>query len=123
MKQVHQILEVTMKVAIVGSRGLSVEDFSPYLPPETTEIISGGAKGIDQCAAAYAVAHGLTLTEFKPDYRRYGKGAPLKRNLEIVDYADHVLIFWDGTSRGSRFVINTCEKSGKPHRVVQLEVN
>ena len=112
-----------MKVAIVGSRGLSVEDFSPYLPPETTEIVSGGAKGIDQCAAAYAVAHGLTLTEFKPDYRRYGKGAPLKRNVEIVDYADCVLIFWDGTSRGSRFVINTCEKSGKPHRVVRLEVN
>ena len=110
-----------MKVAIVGSRGLSVEDFSPYLPPETTEIVSGGAKGIDQCAAAYAVAHGLTLTEFKPDYRRYGKGAPLKRNLEIVDYADCVLIFWDGTSRGSRFVINTCEKSGKPHRVVRPE--
>ena len=108
-----------MKVAIVGSRGLSVEDFSPYLPPETTEIVSGGAKGIDQCAAVYAEAHGLPLTEFKPDYRRYGKGAPLKRNLEIVDYADHVLIFWDGTSRGSRFVINACEKSGKPHRVVR----
>ena len=110
-----------MKVAIVGSRGLSVEDFSPYLPAETTEIVSGGAKGIDQCAAAYAVAHGLTLTEFKPDYRRYGKGAPLKRNVEIVDYADCVLIFWDGASRGSRFVINACEKSGKPHRVVRPE--
>ncbi len=66
-------------------------------------------------------SHGLILTEFKPDYRRYGKGAPLKRNLEIVDYADHVLIFWDGTSRGSRFVIDACEKSGKPHRVVRLE--
>lgn len=69
------------------------------------------------------MAHGLTLTEFKPDYRRYGKGAPLKRNVEIVDYADCVLIFWDGTSRGSRFVINACEKSGKSHRVVRLEVN
>ena len=110
-----------MKVAIVGSRGLSVEDFSPYLPAETTEIVSGGAKGIDQCAAAYARTHGLTLTEFKPDYRRYGKGAPLKRNVEIVDYADLVLIFWDGTSRGSRFVINACEKSGKSHRVVGPE--
>ena len=112
-----------MKVAIVGSRGLFVEDFTPYLPADTTEIVSGGAKGIDQCAAVYAKSHGLTLTEFKPDYARFGTGAPLKRNLTIVEYADFVLIFWDGTSRGSRFVINTCEKSGKPHRVVRLEVN
>lgn len=110
-----------MKVAIVGSRGLFVEDFTPYLPAETAEIVSGGAKGIDTCAAVYAKAHGLVLTEFKPDYKHYGRGAPLKRNLEIVAYADLVLIFWDGVSRGSRFVIDACEKSGKAHRVVRAE--
>ena len=107
-----------MKVAIVGSRGLFVQDFTLYLPPDVTEIVSGGAKGIDQCAMSYAQTHGLPLTEFKPDYRRFGRGAPLKRNLEIVDYADFVLIFWDGVSRGSRFVVDTCEKMHKPHRVV-----
>ena len=106
-----------MKIAIVGSRGLSVEDFTPYLPPETTEIVSGGARGIDQCAAAYAHTHDLLLTEFKPDYKRYGRGAPLRRNVDIVDYADLVLIFWDGESHGSRFVMDTCKKKGKPHRV------
>ena len=109
-----------MKVAIVGSRGLEIEDFTPYLPPDVTEIVSGGAKGIDQCAAAYAHDHGLKLTEYKPDYRRFGRGAPLKRNLEIVDYADFVLIVWDGASRGSRYVIQACETIGKPHRIVQL---
>ena len=109
-----------MKVAIVGSRGLCVEDFSPYLPADTTEIISGGAKGIDQCAAAYARAHGLILTECKPDYARYRRGAPLKRNLEIIDRADYVPIFWDGVSRGSQYVIRTCEQNGKPHGVIRL---
>lgn len=111
-----------MKVAIVGSRGLGLQDFSPYLPEGASEIVSGGAKGIDRCAAAYAVAHGLTLTEFKPDYARYGRGAPLKRNLEIVDYADFVLIFWDGASRGSRFVMDACARTRKPHRVVRMDV-
>ena len=106
-----------MIIAIVGSRGLSVEDFTPYLPEDTTEIVSGGAKGIDQCAAVFAREHGLILTEFKPDYRRFGRGAPLRRNVEIVDYADLVLIFWDGTSPGSRFVAGQCRKRGKPHRV------
>ena len=109
-----------MKVAIVGSRGLQIEDFTPYLPEGTTEIVSGGARGIDTCAADYAAAHGLALTEFKPDYARFGRGAPLKRNLEIVEYADFVLIFWDGASRGSRFVIDACEKMQKPHRVVAM---
>ena len=109
-----------MKVAIVGSRGLEIEDFTPYLPTGVTEIVSGGAKGIDRCAAGYARAHGLKLTEYRPDYRRYGRGAPLKRNLEIVNYADFVLIAWDGASRGSRYVIRLCEEMGKPHRVVQL---
>lgn len=112
-----------MKVAIVGSRGLQIEDFTPYLPEGTTEIVSGGAKGIDRCAAAYAKANGLTLTEFKPDYARFGRGAPLKRNLEIVEYADFVLIFWDGASRGSRFVIDACEKMQKPHRVVAMSLD
>ena len=107
-----------MKVAIVGSRGLFVEDFTPYLPEGTTEIVSGGARGVDACAAEYARTHGLALTEFKPDYRRFGRGAPLKRNLEIIDYVDFVLIFWDGLSSGSRFVVDTCVKTSKPHRVV-----
>ena len=39
-----------MKVAIVGSRGLYIEHLERYLPPGTTEIVSGGAKGIDTCA-------------------------------------------------------------------------
>ena len=109
-----------MKVAIVGSRGLQVEDFAPYLPENTTEIVSGGAKGIDTYAAEYARTHSLALTEFKPDYRRFGRGAPLKRNVEIVDYADLVLVFWDGASRGSRFVIDACRRAGKNCIVIEI---
>ena len=106
-----------MKVAIVGSRGLWLEDFSAYLPSDTDEIVSGGARGIDSCAAAYARRNGLKLTEFRPDYTAFGRSAPLRRNVDIVDYADLVLIFWDGESHGSRFVMDTCKKKGKPHRV------
>lgn len=57
-----------MKVAVIGSRGLKVEDLGKYLPADTTEIISGGAKGVDTCAREYALLHGIKLTEFKPNY-------------------------------------------------------
>lgn len=102
-----------MKLAIIGSRGLWVENLGNYLPPGVTEIVSGGAKGIDSCARQYAQEHGLKLTEFLPDYRRYGRGALLKRNLEIIDYADQVLAFWDGNSSGTKHVIDQCKKQKK----------
>ena len=97
-----------MKVAVVGSRGLHVEDLGRYLPADTTEIVSGGAVGVDTSAREYALAHGLLLTEFRPDYSRYGRSAPLRRNRQIVDYADLVLLFWDGSSHGTRHVLNLC---------------
>ena len=42
-----------MKVAVIGSRNLTVEDLGQYLPEETTEIVSGGTKGVDACAREY----------------------------------------------------------------------
>lgn len=106
-----------MRVAVIGSRGLEVEDLSAYLPAETTEIISGGARGIDQCARRYARAHGIKLTEFLPDYATHGRSAPLIRNITIIENSDLVLAFWDGHSRGTEFVIDRCRKKNHPIKV------
>lgn len=111
---------IYMKVAVIGSRGLMINNLENYLPPETTEIISGGAKGIDTCARNYAISHGLKLTEFLPEYDKYGRSAPLKRNITIIEAADLVLAFWDGTSRGTKFVIDNCNKLGVVVRVFTL---
>ena len=106
-----------MKVAVVGSRSLRVRDLQLYLPPETTELVSGGARGVDTSVREYAMEHGIPLTEFPPDYAAFGRSAPLKRNMQIIAYSDQVLIFWDGRSRGAYFVIDQCRQKGKPHRV------
>lgn len=106
-----------MKVAIIGSRNLGVIGLENCLPENVTEIVSGGAKGIDTCAREYANANGIKLTEFLPNYKRYGRGAPMKRNLEIIAYADFVLAFWDGKSRGTKYVIDNCKKQGVPIKV------
>ena len=107
-----------MKTAIIGSRTMNVIDLKTYIPEETTEIVSGGAKGIDSCAKEYALSCGLRLTEFRLQYNRYKKGAPLMRNLQIIDYADTVIAFWDGTSKGTTFVIDKCREKGKPVKVI-----
>ena len=109
-----------MKIAVIGSRSLEIKNLGSYLPDNTTEIISGGAKGIDQCARAYALSNGIKLTEFLPEYDKYGRYAPLKRNIKIIENADIVFAFWDGTSHGTKFVIDTCKKQGKPLKIILL---
>ena len=109
---------VDMKLAIIGSRCLTVAHLEEYIPQGVTEIVSGGAKGIDRCAEAYAREHGIKLTEFLPAYARYGRAAPLRRNEQIVAYADAVLAFWDGESAGTKYVIGLCQACGKPVQVV-----
>ena len=106
-----------MKVAIVGSRELFAEHLERFLPDDVTEIVSGGARGIDSCARNYALEHHLPLKEFLPEYEKYGRKAPLIRNISIIEYADLVLVFWDGKSRGSAFVIKQCRARKIPVRV------
>ena len=106
-----------MKVAIIGSRNLMVKNLGQYLPSNVTEIVSGGAKGIDACAREYALKNNIKLTEFMPEYDKYGRTAPLKRNVLIVDYSDIVLAFWDGRSRGTKFVINMCRQCSTPVKI------
>ena len=109
-----------MKVAVVGSRNVIIDNLQNYLPENTTEIVSGGAKGIDSCARNYAIQNNIHITEFLPDYKRYNRGAPLKRNQQIVDYANEIIVFWDGQSKGSKFVIDYCNKKDKKITVYQF---
>ena len=102
-----------MKVAIIGSRNLTVYNLGKYLPEGVTEIVSGGARGIDTCAREYARVNGIKLTELLPEYDKYGRGAPLRRNLLIIDYADEVIAFWDGVSHGTKYVIENCKERNK----------
>lgn len=95
-----------MKVAIVGSRGISVPNLEKYLPEGVTEIISGGALGVDTSAKQYA-------------YEKYGRSAPLKRNITIIENADLVIAFWDGASKGTKYVIDNCKRKNVAVEVFQ----
>ena len=106
-----------MKIAIVGSRNVTVSDIGKYIS-NAEEIISGGAVGVDCCAAEYAKENGIRLTEFLPQYERYGRAAPIVRNKEIVDDSDKIIAFWNGSSKGTLSVIKYAQKTGKPCEIV-----
>lgn len=107
-----------MKLLIAGSRSIHDFDFSKYVPTETELIISGGATGIDAAAEAYADAHKISKLILRPLYRKYNRGAPLKRNEMMVDIADQVLIVWDGTSKGTQYTIEYARKKCKPISII-----
>ena len=106
-----------MKVAIVGSRDITVCDIEKYAEG-ASEIVSGGARGVDSYAAEYARKSGIPLREFFPDYKRHGRAAPIRRNEEIVKYADRIVVIWNGVSDGSRHVISYAKKLGKECEVI-----
>ena len=109
-----------MRLAIIGSREITdprvLLEALKEIPRlgTITEIVSGGAKGVDTLARAYAQENNLKLTEFFPDYGRYGRGATLQRNTQIIEYADIVLaIPVKGGSAGNHDGIKKAKALGK----------
>ncbi|MBE6567431.1 MAG: hypothetical protein E7657_02090 [Ruminococcaceae bacterium] len=108
-----------MKLLIVGSRSITDFDLSPYIPHDVDTVISGGACGIDRLAEEYADLHRLSKYIVRPRYDLYGRAAPLKRNEQMVDMADAVLIIWDSRSRGTRYTVKYTKKKNKPITLIQ----
>ncbi len=109
-----------MRVAIVGSRDLSV-DIEKYIPENTTEIVSGGARGIDTLAERWADQHNIPKLILKPDYDKYGRSAPIRRNETIVSASEFVVAIWNGKSRGTKFTIDYAKKCGIPVQVFLID--
>lgn len=112
-----------MRVAIVGSRetgDFTLLQMMDEIPRNCTELISGGAKGIDSMARECAQALNIPCTEFLPEYDKYGKAAPHRRNIQIIQHADMVLAFWDFASHGTRDTILECQKRSIPCKIIDI---
>ena len=109
-----------MKLAIIGSRKCPAIDIASHIEFKPDMIISGGAIGVDTYAKEYALKNGINYEEYLPDYSRYGRRAPILRDMEIVRYCDYLLAFWNGESKGTKFTINYARKMGKPMKIINI---
>ena len=109
-----------MKLLIVGSRSITDFDLAPYVPLDVDTVISGGADGVDALAELYADTHRLSKYIIRPRYDLYGRAAPIKRNAQMVDIADAVLVIWDGCSKGAKSTIKYAEKTNKSITVIRV---
>ena len=102
-----------MKVIIAGSReGFTLEDVYVAVNAsefEITEVVSGGARGVDRLGEIFAKEQDIPIRKFIPDWNT-GKGAGFVRNREMGDYADALIALWDGQSRGTKQMIDYAKK-------------
>jgi hypothetical protein len=77
-------------------------------------IVSGGARGPDTWAAEHAERLGLRTLVLRANWKKYGRGAGMRRNTEIVMASDEVLAFWDRFSKGTDDTITKAFKFRKP---------
>lgn len=113
-----------MKLIIAGSRnipdkvGLTLVYRSLTTPLfkgiTITEIVTGGAKGLDRSGIMFAEKRGLPIKYFWPQYHKYGGRAPIIRNTQMADYADGLLLIWDGISKGSEDMFKKAKLKGLP---------
>ena len=116
-----------IKLAIIGTRNpkLSYKEWEELLLKEVTPcnlslIVSGGAVGIDTYAKLFAGRHHIPLMEFLPDYSKFGKQAPLRRNTQIVKEATKVIAFPSAESRGTYHSITEARRMRKTVIVKQI---
>jgi len=76
------------------------------------EIVSGAYKGADILGEKYAAERNHPIKQFPADWRRYRKSAGLKRNIEMASYADILIAFWDGESKGTKNMIELATQAG-----------
>lgn len=65
------------------------------LPKELPlEIVSGGARGADRLGERYARERDYNLKVFNADWEKKGRRAGMIRNIEMLKYSTHCLVFW-----------------------------
>jgi hypothetical protein len=106
-----------MRVAVIGSRSFNDYELLKNVLSEIKVdiLISGGAKGADTLAEKYALKNNIKTEIFYPEWSKYGKKAGFLRNTKIIENADLIVAFWDGTSKGT---LDSIEKSKKNNKKI-----
>lgn len=79
-----------------------------------TEIVAGMCRGPDLIGYWWAKKCGIPVKEFPADWDNLGKRAGPVRNIEMAQYADEAIVFWDTFSRGTGHLLTVMKELEKP---------
>lgn len=75
------------------------------------EIVCGEARGADSLGKRWALENNVLVKSFPADWDTFGKSAGYKRNAQMAQYATHLIAFFNGTSRGTKHMIDLADRS------------
>ena len=118
---------INVRIIVAGSRDF---DDYPKLAYElecavkaissNPTVVSGGARGADRLGEQFAEEYEYPCRQFIPDWDGLGKTAGFVRNVEMADYADMLVAFWDGKSKGTKHMIDTAIHRGLFVKVIRV---
>ena len=88
---------------------------------EPITIVCGMARGADTLGERYAISKGYEVARFPADWGKFGKAAGYKRNEQMAQNADALVAFWDGSSRGTKHMIDLAHKYNLRVRVKRYQ--
>jgi hypothetical protein len=114
-----------MKVIIAGSRTFTDYQFlCQVLAPERhriTQVLTGGARGAELLGYRWAWKHAVKHQLFRADWERCGKVAGVRRNHQMAQAGDVLVVFGDGPSPGTAHLIQCMRAPGKPVVLIRLD--
>ena len=75
-------------------------------------IVCGMAKGADHLGYDWAEERDVKVDKHPANWNKFGRGAGMRRNLEMAKCSDVLVAFWDGESKGTRGMILDAIKEG-----------
>jgi hypothetical protein len=110
-----------LKLCVTGSRdcgGLIDATLATALDgvladrPPVAELIHGDARGVDRMAGRWAHAKQVPVRIYRPkSFKR--RECYLERDAKMVEDADVVVAFWNGSSTGTAYTMQAARKAGK----------
>lgn len=110
-----------VKVIIAGSRNFTDYDtlvakcdivMGEFNPAQDIQIVSGRARGADQLGEQYALQRDYDLKLFPADWGTHGKSAGPIRNDQMARYANVLIAFKLGNSKGTADMIKRAKAKG-----------
>jgi len=126
IRQNIQKMDRKKNVIVAGSRGFKDYDLLKkqleyFFSSMTPTIVCGEARGADALGRKYAEENKLHILSYPANWEKDGRAAGYLRNEKMAKVADCLVAFWDGKSSGTKHMIETMKKLGKPVRIVKYE--
>lgn len=114
-----------MRVIVAGSRYFTNYDLVKEVLDEVDwkilTVLSGNARGIDRLGERWAEENNIEIEKYPAKWTIYGNSAGYRRNVDMSKNADGLIAFWDGSSRGTKHMINIATKAELKVKVVYLK--